>query len=77
MGFGPKWGPISRVADPRNSAPQLVHFGTRMNASCYGVKRSKFKVTVESSMLENALFHILLFSVAIAVRTGFQTKLLD
>ena len=36
----------------------LVHFGSRMNASSFGVKRSKFKVTVESNVLETALFGV-------------------
>ena len=30
-----------------------------MNASSFGVKRSKFKVTVRSTMMENALFGLL------------------
>jgi len=29
----------------------LVHFGTRMNASSFGIKRSKFKVTARFNML--------------------------
>jgi len=33
-----------------------MHLGTRTNASGFEVKRSKFKVTVESSVLEYALF---------------------
>ena len=36
-----------------------MHFGTRrMNASTFGIKRSKFKVTVWSNMLESALFDL-------------------
>jgi len=32
-----------------------MRYGTEMNASQFGVKRSKVKVTVEESMLEIAL----------------------
>jgi len=32
-----------------------MHYGTEMNASQFGVKRSKVKVMVELSMLETAL----------------------
>jgi len=32
----------------------LVLFGTRVNASRFGIKRSKLKVMVESNVLENA-----------------------
>jgi len=34
----------------------LVHFGTRMKASTFGVKRSKFSVTVGCSVLEKCTF---------------------
>ena len=34
----------------------LVHFGTTTNATSFRVNKSKFKVTVESNILENALF---------------------
>ena len=41
--------------------------GTMMNASTFGVKRSKFKVTVGSNVLENALLGFLMHILKITI----------
>jgi len=49
-----------KVLDIFHQTSALVHFGTRMNASSFGVKRSKFKVTMAINMLENSLFDLVI-----------------
>jgi len=55
------FGPFSVLAESKTSAfgrpllTAVLHCRSQMNASDFGVKRSKFKVIVEQNMLEEAL----------------------
>jgi len=54
----------------------LVLFWTSINAPSFGIKRSKFKVTVGSNMLENALLALLMRYLE-NYWTEFQTFSID